>query len=383
MRKISQLPVVKQVDADFPNGAIINETDTNDGTPVVREIYNDILVNAYKVLDVTGVEADGEEDKEGSYQLVEALQKLPSLLNGVEHSLSLSSGVWSIPVDLAFVPNKYIFIARATDAYVSGTFKGLNATPNYTFTSAGFNAGDEVLIIKDNSGVRAYSLMVSTTGGGSSLNLLPTIMGMPLQYNNDTMLRYQSNGKIMTDAPTVNNIQSTIRTFVSDAGVLLTDMFITQNKLICVVYFPTQITYKFYDFNLSNLNAPTLMSISGFTIPVGADFSPYFYADDQYIYITNDNGTTVNDNRVTIASIGTHSLSYSSLVTLDTGFVKTTNGAFKNKNLYTFVSGKLSRFDINTGALTDLGLYDSVIGQLFSFKDSIYFGSGEIAQKWF
>jgi len=382
MRKISQLPVVKQVDADFPNGAIINETDTNDGTPVVREIYNDPLVNLYRVLDITGVVADGDEDREGNYQLVEALQKLPNLLNGVEHSLSLSSGVWSIPVDLAFVPNKYIFIARATDAYVSGTFKGFNTTPNYSFTSAGFNAGDEVLIIKDNSGVRAYSL-TGVSGGGGIVDTITTIMGMPLQYNNDVVLRYQSNGTLMTDIPSVSNVQSTIRAFVADTGVIVTDMFITQNKLICVVYFPTEITYKFYDFSLSNLNVPTLMSISGFTIPVGTDFTPYFYADDQYIYITNDNGTTVNDNRVTLATIGAHSLTYSSIVTLDTSFVKTTNGALKEKKLYTFVDGKLSRFDVNTGSVIDLGTYDSVVGQLFSFRDNVYFGSGEIARKWF
>ena len=64
MKVIEQLSVPKEVSSDFPFGAIINETDTEDGTPVVREIYNDLLVNCYKILTLAGITPNGGEDSE-------------------------------------------------------------------------------------------------------------------------------------------------------------------------------------------------------------------------------------------------------------------------------------------------------------------------------
>ena len=46
MRTLKQLGFIHDVNYTlFPQGAILNETDNNDGTPVVREVYGDILSN--------------------------------------------------------------------------------------------------------------------------------------------------------------------------------------------------------------------------------------------------------------------------------------------------------------------------------------------------
>ena len=76
MRTIKQLPIPQDTNlAKFPQGTILNETDTAQGTPVVREIYGDILTNIYKILSLTGITPDGTEDSETTqYQIVNALK---------------------------------------------------------------------------------------------------------------------------------------------------------------------------------------------------------------------------------------------------------------------------------------------------------------------
>lgn len=154
-----------QVNSTFPNGAIIDETSSTEGTAVVREIYNDILVNIYKILNIVGMTTNGVEDSEGtSYQLLAALQKFTNIQNDIENTLSLASTVWNLNLAIDLLPDKYFIFARAVGAYNSlstYTFKGTSPT-TYNFTSpTGFNSGDELLLILDHGGVRAYSF-----GGG-------------------------------------------------------------------------------------------------------------------------------------------------------------------------------------------------------------------------
>lgn len=154
------------VNSQYPNGAIINETDSIDGTAVINEIYNDILVNNYKILEAAGIETNAEADNEDNgYQLLEAHQKLTNILNDIEQPIVLASTIWSIPIAIDLLPNKYVLVCKATGAYnpaITYTFKGTGAL-SYGFTSpTGFNDGDELVVIISNAGVKAYSV-----GGGS------------------------------------------------------------------------------------------------------------------------------------------------------------------------------------------------------------------------
>jgi len=55
MRTIKNLAVPQNSDPKFPFSTIQNETDVLDGTPVVEEIYGDVLTNLYKLLQVVAV----------------------------------------------------------------------------------------------------------------------------------------------------------------------------------------------------------------------------------------------------------------------------------------------------------------------------------------
>ena len=49
MRTIRDLPIVQDGNNTlFPDGQIKNETATDPGTPVVREIYGDVITNIYE-----------------------------------------------------------------------------------------------------------------------------------------------------------------------------------------------------------------------------------------------------------------------------------------------------------------------------------------------
>lgn len=154
------------VNANYPDGAIINETDSQPGTAVVNEVYNDLLVNAYAILKKVGMSTTGVADNEATtYQLLAALQKLPNIQNDIENTLTLASTVFTLNLDISRLPNKYFMFAKAAGTYnpaTTYTFKGSTASPTYSFTAPnGFNSGDELLIIINQAGVLAYSF-----GGG-------------------------------------------------------------------------------------------------------------------------------------------------------------------------------------------------------------------------
>ena len=89
MRTIKNLPVPKEQDlVKFPNSTILNETDTNDGTPVVREIYGDFITNIYAFLVDRGIIPNEIEDNEvNGYQFLDALKLNVNKLNDVRRVL--------------------------------------------------------------------------------------------------------------------------------------------------------------------------------------------------------------------------------------------------------------------------------------------------------
>lgn len=384
MKTIEQLSVPKQVDADFPFGAIINETDTQDGTPVVREIYNDTLVNDYKLLEEVGITPTGAEDNETSgYQILEALKRLPNVLNDIEQVLSLTTTVWSVPFNLDFLPNKYVFVARASEDYVAGTsytFKGSTAT-EYSFFSQGFKATDELLVVIDQSTVRAYSLSVL----GAAAEEVFSVMGIPVAFNDTAKMWYQDNGTLMSDVPSVDYLESIIRVDVSDGTVLLNDILVMNGYVLCFCIIPGSNTYFFRQFNLTDLSVSQAVSLSGASFSSASDFSPYVYAKQGLIWISNDMNSSADDFGLSKFTYnpGGAVLTLSSTIDLDVSFVKTTNAVIKGDLLYTMVSGALESYSLLSGAKISLGTYSGVAGQLFGFNGEVYFSSGEVAKKWF
>lgn len=383
MRVLGNQPYVKAIDANMPFGATIqNETESQQGTPVVEEVLGDVLMNIYKLLELAGITPTDNQDSDATqYQIVEALKKLPNSLNDVERILSLSTTVWSTDLKLSILPNKYFFFARASDDYDSAltyTFKGSDASPTIGFTSSGFSASDELLVVIDTAGVRAYSLNVN-----QSQKEVTLAMGNPLSFNDTSTLMYEDNGSVYTDLPSSNQLQTIIRTDSSIPNLIVLDIFLIQGHILCYCISPTEDRYLFYQFEFNNLSASQLVddpSIFGNVV----DYAPYVYTDGTYLYATNKANNVVDDFEIN--KIGYNpSLAQISLVSnfsLDNSFVKTSNACVKNNKLYTLVAGTLSSFNLNTGAKTILGVYNSVVGRIFNFNGNIYFTSGEVAKKW-
>ncbi len=383
MKVIGNLPIVKDSSSNFPFGATIqNETDIQEGTPVVREIYGDVLMNLYRLLELAGITPTGTEDGDSSqYQIVEALKKLPNSLNDIERVLSLSTTVWSVDLKLSILPNKYFFFARASDNYnsaLSYTFKGSDASPSYTFSSVGFSASDELLVIIDNSEVRAYSLN-SLISDNSDLLLA---MGDPLSFNDTDVLKYSENGVLYSDLPSVNSLQSVIISDSADASILVNDVFILQGYVLCFCYSVSNEEYLFYQFALTDLTSSNNVTESVFGST--DDFSPYLFTDGTNLYATNDSNNSEDD--FTIVKLAYNpvaaTISFVSSIDIDNSFVKTSNAVVKSNKLYTLVSGTLNSFNLTTGVKSGLGQYDSVAGRIFHFNNKIYFASGEVAKNW-
>jgi len=382
MRTIKNISIPQNADPKFPFGTIKNETDTEDGTPVIEEIYGDILTNIYKLLQSVGITPTATQDSDTSqYQILEALKLLPNSLNDIEQVLGLDLTTWSVPFDLDFLPNKYFFVARASENYVAGTsytFKGTTDT-EYGFSSSGFKSGDELLVIVNTSGVRAYSLSFLS---GTATEVF-SVMGTPIAFNDTNKMWYQEIGQLMSDVPSVDYLENIIRVDLSDGTILLNDILVMNGYVLCFCLIPATNTYFFRQFILSDLSVSLPVAIVGTTFDDTDDFSPYVYAQQGVVYVTNAMNNTADDNEVSKLNFTTGNLTFVSTTTLDTGFVKTSNAVIKSGLLYTMILGVLESYSLISGVKASLGNYSGVAGNLFGFNGQVYFSSGEVAKKWF
>lgn len=385
MRTIKQLPVPQDSDAKFPQSTILNESGAQEGTPVVREIYGDILTNMYKLLELTEQAPTGDEDSEDTqYQIIDALRLFANTMNDVEQVISLAGSVWSVPLNLSILPNKYVFVARASDAYNSGvvyTFKGTGAAPVISFTSdTGFNASDLVMVVIDGAGVKAINLTPSTSN-----QTVATAFGSPISYNAGAIMRYMSEGNILTDAPTSVDLQSQIRAATADPLATIYDTFVLEGFVLCFVFLPATVTYVFYQFDLLDLNTAVAVPVSGIAIPVGSDEQPYAYTDGEFIYLTNRAGTLADDFEITRLSYNpaTPQITFVGNFALNAAFQKTSNVVVKEDEfLFTFINSVLSRYEIATGLVSVIGDFKTINGQIFGFNGGFYYSNGEIGTKW-
>lgn len=382
MKVIEQLSVPKEVSSDYPFGAIINETDTEDGTPVIREIYNDLLQNCYKILALSGITPNGNEDNETSgFQLVEAIRKLPNLLNDVEQILSLSTTVWSVNFKFSLLPNKYMFFAKASENYndtLTYTIKGSEANPIYDFSSpTGFNANDELVIVLDTSGVKAYSLNSLT----AEPTEIKTPFGTPIAYNNSSKVYYFENGYLISDTPTSNTIESIVRTERSDSSIVVLNAFILKGKLLLFCFSVSNGNYFFYQFDMSNLTTGTLVTYS---IDDAENYNPYCYTDGTYVYLTNDANTEVDDFILRKLNYNetTAVITNNSSITLENSFVKTTNVVMKSNALISLVGSELNSFSLGSATKTEIAFLTANSGNVFVHNGDYYHGVDVVATKW-
>lgn len=388
MRTLANLNVPKDTAARFPFGTIQNETDTQDGTPVVRELYGDIITNLYKLLEVTKVTPTGDEDSDDTqYQIIDALRKLTNTHNDIEQVITLAGTVWTIGLDLEILPNRYVFIGRAAEAYVPSvtySFKGSGIAVLPASSPTGFAANDEVLTIVDTAGVRMYSLTKLTQT--ASANII-TSLGAPIGFNDTETMYYFESGRIYTDAPAVFDIEETLQTNESNPALVIADVIAFKGNMLALVFHPGTVTYKVFAYDLTDLNAaPSALGISGITVPVGTDNMPYMYCDGSFVYFTNEYNNSVNDNVVSKFDYdeGAGTLTFVSSITLINGnFTKTTNAVLNNDKIYTFINNELVSYDLTSAASADLfSNFTLFYGSIFKFNGIIYYSRDEVATQW-
>lgn len=384
MRTIKQLSVPQDTNiTKFPQGQIVNETTGVPGTPVIREIYGDVLTNIYKLLSDTGITPTGDEDSETSqFQILQALKLLANDLNDVQKVVSLSGTEWSVNFNIDNLPNNYVFIGKVSDSYATGvsyTFEGTGSN-SYSFTSdTGFSASDDVLIILDQSGVKGVNLknVLETT-------FVNTQLGEPIGYNSTNTVYYLAQGKLLTNTPSSVDIQSNLRVSESNVFLTIVEVIIFQGKLICLVLDTSTVTYSMFKFELNNLSSPASLTLSGFTFPTGVDNAPYMYADSGFIYLTNNSGNSVNDYDIHKLSFtnNTNTVTFVSATPIDSTFEKTTNAVVKNNVLFTFIENQLDSYSLTAGTKTSVNSFDIINGVIFSMNNNNYYSNGETGIKW-
>ena len=232
MRTIKQLNVPKEQDLNkFPDSTILNETDTIDGTPVVREIYGDLLTNWYAYLRDRGIIANGLEDNEiNGYQLIEALKLNVNTLNDIRQTLSvIDSSTFELDIDFKLLTSDYPIFVRFTETiniedkgkgvYYLQDSKGVKKIIYFTHS---VNSGDELLFIISDE-VKAVNLIHNDLYEDKvELN----IQGVPLSYSTSNLNDYMSdNTLIYNDGSSVDLSQFLDPNIIIRDMVLLNDFY--------------------------------------------------------------------------------------------------------------------------------------------------------------
>lgn len=389
MRTLKNLPVPQDGDnARFPDGQIKNQSSTESGTPVVRELYGDIITNVYAILRDAGIVPNENEDSElTQYQLLDALKVFSNKLNDLQQVLTVDVNDINVTFDFDNLPENYVFIGKITEPIL--------ASENYTINSSGANsfpinstldisASSVVLVVLNQAGSQIFNLSSLMSGIDGSVN---TPFGTPIAFNESKNMLYFSDGRIITDNPSSFAIQDSIRAFEANANINVLEVVLHKKKLICFTIDLVTLAYKAYSFDEADLNTvegQITLSVTGVV-----DNQPYMYCDGDFIYFTNT-VATVNDS-VNDFRIGKFlfdplllELSLVSIFELDNLFQKTTN-VFINKlttELFTFIAGELYKYDIGLSVREEIGFFNTTDGVVFKFNGKTYYSNGNVATKW-
>ena len=367
-----------------PQGAIQNETDSQEGTPVVREVYNDLLMNVYAILKDRKIPYNQQEDNEqNGYQLLDALRLLTNELNDTEKVLNNNGSTWNIDLNFALVPNKYFVFARAAENYSSSIqfIKG-SGTQQFPFQSNQFKTGDEILIILDQGTVRAYNL--SSSGSSGSNNSL-ALFGMPLRYSeNKENIWYEDSGTIYNSKPKSYDLEAKIRAATGVQLVVL-EIFVVQGRAVCLTYDESRFEYRFFYFVSEPFLVPIELLGEGLILNQNntADRHVHIYFDGLKLYVSNNGNTDDDDKKLACFSINFQSnrLVYSTTYNLEPFFYKTTNSIVLGGGIVNFANNAITYFPFNGGSRTSIS-ENEFKGMIFKIGTNVYFSNTDNATPW-
>lgn len=382
MRVIRQLAVPQDGDlSKFPDGQIQNETDTVQGTPVVREVYGDVLTNLYAILRDAGFEPNGNEDNElGGYQLLEALKQFANKTNDLNQVLTVSGTNITVAMDVDILPDDFVFTGILSDSLTAGETYNFNSSIPLTPTS-NISASSFVIVVLNSSGSKIYNI-----GSVTAQNDVHIPFELPMSFNDTDTPYYFINGRTLTDEPKGYNTQSLIRTFASNSNINVIDAVVIKGHALYLGVDITTNDYKVYVASLSDLN--DILSIISLSSTIVTNENPYMFTDGDFLYFSNSDIGTVNSSANDFSfskwifdSVLIEINSVSEF-DVDVNFEKTTNYFIKNDIIYTFVEGNLYAYPLDGSPRNFIGFYNSTNGIVFSLNGGVYFSTGEFASKW-
>lgn len=387
MRTLKGLGLVRNEDlAKFPFGGIKNKTTTEEGTPVVEEVYNDLLQNFYAILSDAGLSPNEIQDnKINGYQLLKALKVFYNDLNDLQQTITVNNINLSLLFDFDNLPDNYVFIGKVTEDILPNVNYSLTGIGNdsYTITSESkINASGVVICVLNSQG----SKLIGLASIVSNTESLHTSFGSPLSFNDSDNLYYYESNLLTTEFPKSYDLQSSINDFFTNSENVILDVILFKGKLLCSIINQNDLSFKVVSFNPNDFT--TVENEINIPDTNLVDNQPYMYCDGSFLYFSNTQ-SIVNDS-INNYDFGKFSfdevnniIALVSSFSLNSNFEKTTNVFINSENnkIYTFVLGNLYSYDLN-GTRTIEAFLNADNGVVFKYNNKTYYTNGNIAVKW-
>lgn len=378
MKVLGQITEIanKEVNPKYPFGAAIqNKTETVAGTPIVREIYNDVLMNLYKLLQITKVNPTNQEDNNDTqFQIIDALKKLVGNYDKLA-IIQMINGEFFVNLDFSIIPDDFVCLAISTDNYINTEINGSDNSPRI-FESDGFLANEIILLRFSSTKVTAYSFL-----NKSSSDIVYTNLGNPLAYNYSNLVEYKMDNWVLKNNYSYIDIENEIRQFTQDILLIVNYVFkLPGGYLIAVSKSGSANFLKFY-YRTAQDTFTEITTQGALNAPVNTN-TPLILFDGTNVWISNSSGSNAGVNvfdKYTFDTI-TLKLIFSQRITLENSFLKSQNTCVKGNNVYQLYSGNLYRYDFAGELNLQFALINSN-GRLFVLNGDIYYSTGEIARR--
>ena len=225
----------------FPQGAIINETDSTEGTPVVREVYNDTLMNLYALLHNRKINLNNLEDNEiNGYQVLKALGLVFNEMVDSYKVLSKSGLTWNIDLDLSLALTGTVFFVRVSDlSAVDSTIVLRDKTGSEfnVLVKTNLQSGDDCILVFDNNDSRIFSLNPISIQN-SNLNNLVTY-GNPINQNDSALkIWYLKDGVLFNMQLEFYDLLTIVKNHYGDESLIIKDLIQIDGDFIGLIYRP-------------------------------------------------------------------------------------------------------------------------------------------------
>lgn len=399
MRTIKNIPnIAKETDlVKFPDSTIVNETSSQEGTPVVREIYGDFVTNFYAFLRDRKITANDIEDNEtNGYQIIQALKRNISAVD-LELSMDRDVNGWFLNIDFSFIDAKTVLIARTSKGLYdpqSGsagsilsnfTIRGTDGVIFNQFSSTGFNAGDEVAIILNGNNTRIISLSKSdflSSGLRSEIN----IIGAPISFTEDGNNYIYNGSEIIYNDLTSFALLSLVQ---SNYGldVTIVDLAYIQGAFLLFLYDESLSKYFFVRWSKNQTSFDTV-TVNGFTLPATSLNEAKMYVGKSMVYISNKFGTSPNDYEFhsfnfALQLVSGFQMVYDGEVSVENTFVNSSNyWAISTGIILVDSFGDLQRYGFNN-TLTKVGTTNGNLPSLYTkMVDVNFLQIGNVGREW-